>query len=264
MPISERNLYLASVGYCIAIALLISKLNWRIAPVLAASLAGLFVIGTLQRLPVWRDDLTLYAATLSKHPDAGIIRMNLATELARRGDVAGAVEQVDIVLAANPSDAGVLANKAFLKSRQGDWQSAADACMKGLAVDSKLASCHTLLAAADQQRGNLSSALQRLDEALKIDSHSYDARYYRGNVYAQMNRFDDAVAEYRQALTTKPTAEAFNNLGSTYFRMGQLDAAIGSYQTALKLDATHALARENLNALLKWRDEHATENGSSR
>jgi protein O-mannosyl-transferase len=264
MPISERNLYLASVGYCLVIALLLSKLEWRLGSVLAAALAGLFAIGTLGRLAVWRDDLTLYSTTLRTHPNAPIIRMNLATELARRGDLAGALEQVDIVLTASPSDTGVLANKATLKSRQGDWQSATDACTRALALDPKMASCLRLLAMADQQSGNLASALQKLDRALSIEPGSYDGHYYRGNVYAQMGRLEEAVSEYQQALTTRPTTEGFNNLGSTYFQMKRLDASIESYQTALKLDPGYTLARENLDALLRWRNEHAAEERPSR
>jgi tetratricopeptide (TPR) repeat protein len=250
MPVSERNLYLASGGYCLAVALILSKLHWRHANVLSACLVGLFAAGTIARLPVWHDDLTLYAATLKKHPDAGIVRMNFATEFARRGRLPEAIEQLDIVLAANPSDAGVLSNKATLKSRQGDWQSVREICSRALSANPKMSACLTLLAATDQQEGNLPAALQKLDQAINIDPRSYEAHYYRGNVYSQMGRLDEAVSDYKLALSARPTAEAFNNLGSTYFQMKQVDAAIGSYKTALELDPDFALARENLNAVM--------------
>ena len=256
MPISERNLYLASAGYCLAIALLISKLSWRYAPAVSAVLAGLFVIGTLERLPMWSDDFTLYAETLRQHPDAGIIRMNLATELARRGQLPQAIEQLDIVLKTNPSDASVLSNKAALKGRQGDWQSVAEICSKALSIDPNSSACLTLLATGDEQRGDLPAALEKLDRAIGIAPHSYEARYYRGNVLARMGRLDNAVAEYQEAIAIRPTAEAFNNLGSTYFQMKQLDIAIEAYRTAINLDPAYTLAKENLDALLKWRYEH--------
>lgn len=250
MPVSERNLYLTSAGYCLAVALIVSKLQWKHAQVLSAALVGLFVMGTIARLPVWHDDLTLYAATLEKHPDAGIIRMNLATELARRGRLPEAIEQLDIVLAANPSDASVLANKATLKSRQGDWQAVREVCTTALSVDPKMSPCLTLLAATDQQQGNLPAALQKLEQAINIDPRSYEAHYYRGNVYSQMGRLDEALSDYKGALSARPTPEAFNNLGSTYFQMKQVDAAIASYKTALQLDPGFTLARENLNAVM--------------
>jgi len=264
MPVSERNLYLASVGYCLAVAFIVSKLNWRYASVLSAVVAGLFVVGTLHRLPAWHDDLTLYAATLSKHPDASIVRMNLATELARRGRLPEAIEQLDIVLATNPSDASVLANKAALKSRQGDWQAASQICSKALSVDVNMLPCITLSAAADQRRGDVASALRKLDRVISVSPHSYEAHYYRGNVYAQIRRLDAAVSDYEQALASRPTAETFNNLGSTYFQMKQLDAAIQSYQRAIQLDPGYSLARENLEALLKWRHDHPAEGSPPR
>ena len=264
MPLSERNLYLASVGYCLAGALLISKLNWRFASMLSAVFAGIFVVGTLQRLPVWHDDLTLYGATLSKHPDASLIRLNLATELARRNQLPQAIEQLDIVLAASPSDASVLSNKAALKSRQGDWQAVSQICSQALSIDANMVSCMTLSAVVDQQRGDVASALRKLDRAISLSPHSYEAHYYRGNVYGQIRRLDAAVSEYEQALASRPTAETFNNLGSTYFQMKRLDAAIQSYQQAMELDPDYSLAKENLEALLKWRHDHAAEGSSHR
>ena len=259
MPVSERNLYLASVGYCLAIAFMVSKLSWRYASIVSAVVAGLFAVGTLQRLPVWHDDLTLYAATLTKHPDASIVRMNLATELARRGQLPEAIDQLDIVLKLNPSDASVLSNKAALKSRQGDWQAASEICSKALTVDANMLPCITLSAAADQQRGDVAAALQKLDRAISVSPRSYEAHYYRGNVYSQMGRFDVAISEYEQALASRPTAETLNNLGSTYFQTKQFDAAIESYQRALQLDPGYSLAKENLEALLKWRHDQPAE-----
>jgi protein O-mannosyl-transferase len=264
MPISERNLYLPSVGYCLAGALVISKLNWRFASGLSAVVAGIFVVATLQRLPVWHDDLTLYAATLSKHPDASLIRVNLATELARRNQLGEAIQQLDILLAANRSDASVLSQKATLKRRQGDWQAANQICFEALSIDPNILRCVTLSAAADQQRGDVASALRKLDRAITLSPHSYEAHYYRGNVYAQIRRLDAAVSEYEQALALRPTAEIFNNLGSTYFEMKQLDNAIQSYQQAIELDPGYGLPKENLEALLKWRHDHAAEGSSHR
>jgi tetratricopeptide (TPR) repeat protein len=55
-----------------------------------------------------------------------------------------------------------------------------------------------------------------------------------------------------------------NNLGSTYFQMKRLDAAIESYQQAMELDPGYGLAKENLEALLKWRNDHAAEGSSHR
>jgi cytochrome c-type biogenesis protein CcmH/NrfG len=50
-----------------------------------------------------------------------------------------------------------------------------------------------------------------------------------------------------------------NNLGSTYFQIGQIDKAIESYRNAVQLDPDFSLAKENLEALLKWRHDQSAE-----
>jgi Tfp pilus assembly protein PilF len=48
------------------------------------------------------------------------------------------------------------------------------------------------------------SALEELNEAIRIDP-GYDMSYlYRGNVYVVMKQFDPAEADYRKALSLKP------------------------------------------------------------
>jgi protein O-mannosyl-transferase len=69
-----------------------------------------------------------------------------------------------------------------------------------------------------------------------------------GAAYADLNRWDEAIQEYKAALTLKPNlAEAHNNLGRAYYKgSGQYNDATQEYKTALSLKPDYAEAQNNL------------------
>ena len=76
------------------------------------------------------------------------------------------------------------------------------------------------------------------------------ARNNLGKVYQQMGKLDQAIREYRRALTINPRfSESFSNLGSAYYQKGELDSAVAMYGEAIKADSTNAKPYNNLGAL---------------
>jgi tetratricopeptide (TPR) repeat protein len=68
---------------------------------------------------------------------------------------------------------------------------------------------------------------------------------------AGRGKFDEAIAQYKQALEIKPDyAEAHNNLGAALAGSGQLNEAIAHYQKALEIDPNFVGAHNNLGNLL--------------
>ena len=62
-----------------------------------------------------------------------------------------------------------------------------------------------------------------------------------GAVLAMIGRFDDAIAQYQQALTIEPDdAEVHNNFGAALEGWERLEAAIAEYDKALKVDPDNA------------------------
>jgi tetratricopeptide (TPR) repeat protein len=68
-----------------------------------------------------------------------------------------------------------------------------------------------------------------------------------GNTYLKQNRLDEAIIEYKTALSLNPGyADAHNNLGNVYLKQNRLDEAIIEYKTALSLNPGYADAHNNL------------------
>ena len=72
------------------------------------------------------------------------------------------------------------------------------------------------------------------------------SEYYneRANVLLQMDRLEEARADYLRAIQLSPPYfEVFTNLGQCYRRMGAMQDAIQQYSRALDLEPNHLLAR---------------------
>ena len=82
-----------------------------------------------------------------------------------------------------------------------------------------------------------------------VKKHPHDARGYNnlGIVYLARQRFADAIANYKRAISLAPDlATAHYNLGHAYHKHGKLDLAIAAYQQALDTDTDLAIAHNNI------------------
>jgi len=112
------------------------------------------------------------------------------------------------------------------------------------------ADAHYDLGVNAQNSGDVRSALQEYDEALKLDPDFADAHNAKGVVlHLAFDRKDEAEKEYKRAIEIRPTfSEARVNLGNLYLDEGRLDEAMALYQQALNdmLYATPYIAEANL------------------
>lgn len=81
----------------------------------------------------------------------------------------------------------------------------------------------------------------------KSEPENSSAWYYLAMAYHLLNRYNDAVEAFRQALRIGPEDfAAWNNLGVTYEKLNRYDDAIDAHRQALRIDPGHAVAWYNL------------------
>ncbi|HTX66616.1 MAG TPA: tetratricopeptide repeat protein [Opitutaceae bacterium] len=186
----------------------------------AALAAGLGAL-TWAHAGMFRDDETLYRATLARNPDCWMAHNNLGMLLAARpGGKAAAVAEYEAALQLNPDDAEAHNNlgRAWL------WEP-----------------------------GRLDAAITQFEAALGLQPDYAEAHNNLGVARArQPGRLPDAIAEFQTALRLRPDfAGAHNNLGLAWEQVpGRLDAAIGELRTAVRLDPDYAEAHNNLGVAL--------------
>lgn len=104
----------------------------------------------------------------------------------------------------------------------------------------------TLIAGAEQKHaaGNFEAAVAAYKEALELrqrtNAYDGDLRYALGKVYSDMERYDDAVAEFQYASTRRPLRRevllgATYELGNAYLDLGKYAEAIKAYEQTLKI-----------------------------
>jgi Flp pilus assembly protein TadD len=104
---------------------------------------------------------------------------------------------------------------------------------------------------ADVQRlagaGDLAGALQRADLALKTRPRDAQLRFVRGVLLADLKRDADAMAVFQQLHEDYPELpDPLNNLAVVLAGQGRIDEARAALESALRNDAQHRNARENL------------------
>lgn len=178
-----------------------------LAGVVVAVLAGT----TALRASQWRDDLSFSRYEVVHHPDSARARNDLASDLARLGDLTGAQREAEAAVRIDPNEVGYRINLANLVLAQGFKPTAeAQATIESLLTDRPLSAFGTLAfkryaACINTRCKHLAPYLARwLDVYLAADQPKFDQSYAwylkglsqrsAGNVAGALNDFEKAFA----------------------------------------------------------------------
>ncbi|MBI5234600.1 MAG: tetratricopeptide repeat protein, partial [Deltaproteobacteria bacterium] len=175
---AERYLYLSSAGlalltaHCLlkAFSFFVSIRGKLLVSVASVLILGTYTAQTIQRIPVWKDDYSLWTDAVQKTPDSAVAHYNLGLAYRDRGDLANSLYHLKRTVAIEPSHSFAynnLANIYFLE-------------------------------------GNLQDALTYYKRAVETDPANYAAHYNIGIIYDSWGRREEALREFETALRIKP------------------------------------------------------------
>jgi tetratricopeptide (TPR) repeat protein len=89
--------------------------------------------------------------------------------------------------------------------------------------------------------GDLETALEDIDEALRLDPTHADAHHNLGIVYSFQGRYEEALDALDEAIRSSPetSAESRHTRGRIRLATGDLDAALAEFDAALEVDGRH-------------------------
>jgi tetratricopeptide (TPR) repeat protein len=166
---SERFMFMPSVGFAIAISYLIFNLTKKASRntflYIIGAITLLFAIKTFDRNQVWKDNFTLFTTDVHVSQNSAKLR-----------NAAG----------------GALSNRASTEPNE------------------------------QKKNAMLNEAVGHLNEAIKIHPTYKNAYLIRGNCYNWLKQYDNAIADYTNALKIDPEYEdARKNLTITYREAGE-------------------------------------------
>jgi len=227
--VADHFQYLASLGILVPVAVGLSLAARRFVADhnVRLALAGvlLAVLGVLswRQSAIYRDDETLYRATLAANPTSWLAHNNLGS---------------------------------VLEAKPGGLQEAILEYQAALQLAARYPQSHLNLATALiklEDPGQLPRAIAEYDEALRLKPDFAEAHADLGNVLSRIpGREPEAIDHYREAVRLAPqVAQGHANLGGMLAQIpGRLPEAIQEFEAAIRLDPSIPELHCNLGVAL--------------
>lgn len=149
-------------------------------------------------------------------------------EMAKAGDLQGAIQQHLEALQSDPQDLQAYINLIQLYARAGKIEKAEQAYHKAVALNPNRADCYYNYGVMMFNLHRYAAAEQAMKKSIRINPNYPDAHDDLGYIYAVQGHFDMALAEYQKALAERP------NFRLARFHMGQIYANQGKYEQAVQ------------------------------
>ncbi|MBI3610039.1 MAG: tetratricopeptide repeat protein, partial [Nitrospirae bacterium] len=269
-PSAERYVYAPSIGFLMAIGVLILngldrlrvRIGWttRNVWVSAGFLWAVLVIAlgwiTWNRNAVWQNPLTFWeaaaAVSTGDDPPGAIAHNNLGHLYRRQKRLDKAMQEFQAALKLQPDYAMVHYNLGLVYKDLQRLENAVEAFQIAINLEPNYLAAHRDLAETYKDLGRLDEAFREYQMILQLKPDSAEAHVNLGMAYRKQGRLEDAVQEYLTALKFKPdSAGAHTNLGVIYEDLRQMEKAVQEYQMALKLQPDLVETHYNLGAIYK-------------
>jgi tetratricopeptide (TPR) repeat protein len=244
--LGERFTYMPSLGFCIAIAVLLAKyfkvdfqkLNYKSFNDLLTDNKKMFMVvsvvlvlfsfKTFSRNAIWKDNFTLLSTDVNTNPESARIRYALGSEyvIAR----ALKIDSLDDVQKAIDLDSGIVNLE------------------KGVAILPSYSDAWYHLGMAYKEKKDFKNGIRCFEQARGMKEFK-DIDFYiaSGIAYGEDKQFEKAFADINKAISIEPTSdEAYNNLGMYQTEAGMLNEAIVSLNKSISLKAANKNALYNM------------------
>lgn len=203
---AERRMYLPLLGLLLVTIDLLRRWNASTPRLLAALAAMLCAAGilTAMRARVWSSPSALWEDTVAKSPRKSRPHQQIAFVYFSQGRCAQALPHYEIAARVAPPDYRVLSNWGLTLDCLGRHEEALDKLRQAARVNYG-AHIQSLLGMVYVKMGRTREAALALDAAQRLDPAFADTYAYRGALFEQSGRRDDAEGQFRHALSLDPS-----------------------------------------------------------
>ncbi len=255
---ADRYLYLPDVGSCLLGGLLFAlvigwskRVVWRV-PVSVACLILLarLAIASNHRAGDWRDDATLWAASLAQDERNADAHQSLGCARMRQGRVEEAERHLRRAIELNPRHPDAYNTLCVLLTDRGEIDGAVAAGTLAVQIRPDYAEAKFNLGRALSRQRRYGAAVEQFRSGLALKPGDIGAYYYMGQALSQAGRWDEAIAAYEKALSVNANyIEARYALALALARSDQADRARSELTRVVELQPGFAEAHCRLGEL---------------
>jgi Flp pilus assembly protein TadD len=217
----------------------------------AALLVGFLGWQTRARCAVFASDETLWRDTVMKSPGAWVAHLNLANDLARRGEDEVAVSHYLRALEINPKSGGAHFNLAVVLARHGRLKEATAHLATACQIKPTDATWFDKLGSLFAEQKRFDQAAVCFAEAAHLDPNDAVAHYNLGIALGQLGKWEEAQGHLTEALRLTPTdGDVHYALARSLLRLGKLSEAVNHYREGLRYAPLSPQAGETFTNLL--------------
>jgi protein O-mannosyl-transferase len=203
--VAEHRIYIAGLGFALLAAWVVTRLPrtryWALACVVAT-----FGYTTFVRERVWADSLMLWKDAEAQSPERARPHLNLGMAYQTEGANDLAVIEYEHALQVNPRLALAYINMAGIYYSRNDLDNSENTLKKAISLSPALPAPYLNLAQIAMKRNRPQEAFEILSRAGTGQAADVSYLFYltRGDIYAQLGRYVEAVAEYKEAVRLRP------------------------------------------------------------
>jgi tetratricopeptide (TPR) repeat protein len=259
---ADRYTYLSTLPFSLLLAAAVRRPLEGPSPrvMLAAAGVVLAVLGTLAAIQtrIWRDDIALWNHAIDSGWGGEVAYTNRASKIAPKGDLAGAMADLDLAVRYNPNHWICWEARGEVCELQGDWERAAENYGRAIECDPRKPVPYEHRAALRARRGDTAGALADYGEAIRRFPGSAGSWIERGKLKGRLEDRKGAIADLDEGLMRNPLdAAGFYLRGQCHYALGDLDGAFRDFTAAIRLDPTLRDAHLNRGAILGLRKKFA-------
>lgn len=173
--VADRYAYLALLGPALGLTLFVAGCDRRWARALAAAAVALLALVSMQRLPLWSEDVKLFAATLETNPRSWKAKHNYASALDDRGRTAEAEPLLREVIARRPDSAEAHNDLGVILWNLGKKNEATLMVQRSLQLRPTTSTARNLVQ-MQAQRGDLAGLIEALRMVVQLEPDNAVAR----------------------------------------------------------------------------------------
>lgn len=216
--------------------------------------AGLALV-TAHDVVYWHDGISVSEHALAVTGPNCLMERALGEALYSQGRLDEALDHLTKSAEIQPTDTAFF-EMGTIKLQQKQSAEAAAYYQKALQYPGEartLAQVHNNLAVLQMQQGSLADAEKHFQKSVALDPASARHHVAYGWLLAKLGRYDEAIAQYEEALTNAPDALAYFSLGSALEKQNKLPQAADAYRKTLALAPGFQEAQLRLNLITSHR-----------